>query len=202
MSSPRKPGSSSAHSAHKKPKEERQRTDKRADTGARGRAGAKNAKKQETKADPAPAAPPSELPKSAVAPLPMASVSMSVRWGDLDAFNHVNNATFLVYAQEARLAWLAKIDGTWFDETMMPVVAAAQVNFRRQLEWPAQIVVELIAQRVGTSSVTIAHRVRDASDASCLYADGDVVMVWVEPTTGRSVPLPVAIRNACGGVAR
>ena len=127
----------------------------------------------------------------------MASVPMTVRWGDLDAFNHVNNATFLVYAQEARLAWLAQVDGVWFDATMMPVVAAAQINFKRQLAWPAQIVVELAAKRVGTSSVTITHRIVAAADAQCVYADGEVVMVWVEPTSGRSVPLPAAIRRAC-----
>ena len=131
------------------------------------------------------------------APRAMASVPMTVRWGDLDAFNHVNNATFLVYAQEARLAWLAQVDGVWFDATMMPVVAAAQINFKRQLAWPAQIVVELAAKRVGTSSVTITHRIVAAADAQCVYADGEVVMVWVEPTSGRSVPLPAAIRRAC-----
>lgn len=137
-------------------------------------------------------------PPTPIAPMTMASVAMSVRWGDLDAFNHVNNATFLIYAQEARLAWLAKIDGVWFDETMMPVVAAAQINFRRQLAWPAQIIVELAAKRIGTSSVTITHRIFAADDVECLYADGEVVIVWVEPTSGRSVPLPTAIRHACG----
>ncbi len=127
---------------------------------------------------------------------PMAQVPMQVRWGDLDAFNHVNNATFLVYAQEARLAWLAGVEGTWFDETMMPVVAAAHMNYRRQLAWPAAIVVELAATRVGSSSVTIAHRVLAAGDETCLYADGDVVMVWVDPERGTPVPLPDAIRRA------
>lgn len=140
-------------------------------------------------------------PSTTSVPLAMASVPMTVRWGDLDAFNHVNNATFLVYAQEARLAWLANVDGVWFDATMMPVVAAAQVNFRRQLEWPAQIVVELAAKRIGTSSVTITHRIVAANDAECVYADGEVVMVWVEPASGRSVPLPAAIRSACEGSA-
>lgn len=127
---------------------------------------------------------------------PLAQVPMQVRWGDLDAFNHVNNATFLVYAQEARLAWLAGVEGTWFDETMMPVVAAAHMNYRRQLAWPAAIVVELTATRVGTSSVTIAHRVLAAGDEACLYADGEVVMVWVDPERGTPVPLPDAIRRA------
>ncbi|MBN8728568.1 MAG: acyl-CoA thioesterase [Xanthomonadales bacterium] len=131
----------------------------------------------------------------------MARVPMKVRWGDLDAFNHVNNATFLVYAQEARLEWLAGIEGTWFDDSMMPVVAAANVNFRRQLAWPARIVVELAATRLGNSSVTIAHRIVAEDDAGCLYADGKVVMVWIDPTSGRSVPLPESIRSACGGTA-
>ncbi len=126
-----------------------------------------------------------------------ARVPMDVRWGDLDAFNHVNNATFLVYAQEARLAWLANVKGSWFNEAMMPVVAAAQMNFRRQLAWPARIAVELAATRIGTSSLTIAHRIVDASNTDCVYADGDVVMVWIDPASGRSVPLPASIREAC-----
>lgn len=130
-------------------------------------------------------------------PQPLARVHMTVRWGDLDAFNHVNNATFLVYAQEARLAWLAGIDGSWFDESTMPVVAAAQVNFLRQLAWPGRIVVELATKRIGTSSVTIAHRIVAEDDCDCVYADGEVVMVWIDPASGRSVPLPPAIRAAC-----
>ena len=138
--------------------------------------------------------------------LPMARVAMTVRWGDLDAFNHVNNATFLVYAQEARLAWLAGVDGPWFGDQLRPaaerdaeeaVVAAAQVNFRRQLAWPGQIAVELATKRLGASSVTIAHRIVADDDADCVYADGEVVMVWIDPASGRSVPLPPAIRAAC-----
>lgn len=146
----------------------------------------------------APAAPaPDAPPTAASAPCAMARVPMTVRWGDLDAFNHVNNATFLVYAQEARLAWLAEVKGNWFDDSMMPVVAAAQLNFRRQLAWPARIMVELSATRIGTSSLTIAHRIVAVDDPACVYADGEVVMVWIDPANGRSVPLPEAIRAAC-----
>jgi len=139
----------------------------------------------------------SEADPAAAAPRTLARVPLAVRWGDLDAFNHVNNATFLVYAQEARLAWLAGVEGTWFDATMMPVVAAAQVNYRRQLAWPATIEVELAVVRLGRSSLIIAHRIVDAGDAACVYADGEVVMVWVDPANGASVPLPEAIRSAC-----
>lgn len=142
---------------------------------------------------------PTSAPAAAAA-VPMARIPMTVRWADLDAFNHVNNATFLVYAQEARLAWLAEVKGTWFDDSMMPVVAAAQLNFRRQLAWPAQIVVELAATRIGTSSLTITHRIVAAGDPECVHADGEVVMVWVDPVSGRPVSLPAAIRSACAAL--
>lgn len=128
---------------------------------------------------------------------PFARIPAAVRWGDLDAFNHVNNAAYLVYVQEARLEWLAKVEGPWFDETMMPVVASAHMNYRRQLSWPARIAVELATARVGNSSITIAHRIVADDDAGTLYADGEVVMVWIDPASGRSVPLPDAIRAAC-----
>jgi acyl-CoA thioester hydrolase len=122
---------------------------------------------------------------------------VAVRWGDLDAFNHVNNAAFLDYVQEARLTWIAGLDGAKFDEGTMPVVAAAHVNFRRQLTWPANVAVELTAGRIGHSSVTISHRITAADDRDLLYADGEAVLVWIERATGRSIPLPAVIRAAC-----
>mgnify|MGYP001248496673 CR=1 FL=1 len=183
----------------KTPSATRKAAPQRKATPAKSRPRAAQAAPAAREAQAPPATPPAAIPAAATPPAPraMARVPMTVRWDDLDAFNHVNNATFLVYAQEARLAWLADIKGTWFDETMMPVVAAAQVNFRRQLAWPARIAVELAATRVGASSVTLAHRILAEADAACVYADGEVVMVWVDPASGRPVALPEAIRDAC-----
>lgn len=127
----------------------------------------------------------------------LARVPVGVRWGDLDAFNHVNNARFLDLVQEARLVWMAALDGEWMSDTFKPVLAATQMNYRRQLGWPADIVVELTVQRLGNSSLTIAHRIVAADDDAAMYADGHVVLVWIDPASGRSLPLPPAVRRAC-----
>ena len=124
-------------------------------------------------------------------------VPITLRWRDLDAFDHVNNSIFLTYLEEARLVWLSRVDGTWLDPRNMPVLAAAQVNYRAQLSWPGQIMVELTCARVGNTSLTIAHSIADAADAGKLYSDGNVVLVWIDPTTGKPVPLPEAIVRAC-----
>ncbi|MEO8672973.1 MAG: thioesterase family protein [Tahibacter sp.] len=127
----------------------------------------------------------------------LARVPIRVRWRDLDAFNHVNNANFLTYLEEARLVWLSGIEGPWFGATWMPVLAATNVNYRAQIEWPGEVVVELYCQRIGQSSVTVAHRIVSAVNHEHLHSDGNVVMVWIEPATGRSVPLPDSICKAC-----
>lgn len=131
-------------------------------------------------------------------PAVLIRVPIDVRWRDLDAFNHVNNSSYLTFLEEARLQWLQHVPGKWFGEHCMPVMAASQLNYRRPIEWPARVAVELHVERVGTTSLTIAHRIVDAADPRALYCDGNVVLVWMDPAAGKPVPLPAAIREAIG----
>lgn len=126
----------------------------------------------------------------------LARVPISVRWRDLDAYNHVNNANFLTYLEEARLVWLAGIEGEWKTADFSPVLAASQVNFRDQIEWPGELVVEVRCEKLGNSSLTLAHRIT-SPDGERHYCDASVVMVWINPGNGKSVPLPTAVREAC-----
>jgi acyl-CoA thioester hydrolase len=126
---------------------------------------------------------------------PLFVAALTVRWRDLDAFNHVNNANYLTYLEEARLQWLQQVRD-WFGEESVPVLAASALHYRLPIAWPAQLHVELHCERIGNSSLTLAHRIVDAADDSRLYSDGHVVMVWMNPTTGRPVPLPPTIRAA------
>ena len=137
-----------------------------------------------------------EAAPAAAAGAPLIVASSEVRGSDLDAFNHGNNATYLTYLEEARLQWLKHVPGPWFGEQSMPVLAASEVNYRQPIEWPARLHVELHCARLGNSSMTIAHRIVDAADANRLYSDGQVVLVWMNPASGKSVPLPDAIRSS------
>jgi len=130
------------------------------------------------------------------APKPLYTAAISVRWRDLDAFNHVNNSTYLTYLEEARVQWLQRLPGSWSGEHAMPVMAASTLNYRLPIEWPGEVHIELYCARMGNSSMTVAHRIVDPADPGKLYCDGHVVMVWMDPATGKSVPLPQAIRDA------
>lgn len=123
------------------------------------------------------------------------STELNVRWGDLDAFNHVNNAVYLDYIQEARLRWLVTLDHGWYGADIHPVVVNATCNYRSAIVWPARIRIDIGAAGIGRSSLTLAHRIVDAGDPEQLYSDGHVVLVWISRQSGQSVPLPDVLRQ-------
>ncbi|MGV8960655.1 MAG: acyl-CoA thioesterase [Stenotrophomonas sp.] len=129
-------------------------------------------------------------------PKQLARIPISVRWRDMDSMGHVNNAKYISYLEEARVRWMLGVEGISLSDRIAPVVAATNVNYRLPLVWPNDIVVELFVERLGNSSVTIGHRIVDQNDHSRLYSDGNVVVVWMDTQTGKSAPLPDAIRNA------
>ncbi|ADV26819.1 thioesterase superfamily protein [Pseudoxanthomonas suwonensis 11-1] len=130
------------------------------------------------------------------APRLLARVPISVRWRDMDAMGHVNNAKYISYLEEARVRWMQGVPGVSMTDRIAPVVAATNVNYRAPIVWPNDIVVELFVERLGNSSVTIGHRILDQKDEKVLYSDGNVVVVWMDTQSGRSAPLPDAIRAA------
>lgn len=119
---------------------------------------------------------------------------IALRWSDLDAFNHVNNARYLTFLEQARIEWFETLPEPWMTDDVAPVVANATLNFKRPIEYPASIAVELFTERLGNTSVTIGHRI--VADDGTLHADGHVVAVWVARSNGKPVPLPAALRRA------
>lgn len=127
---------------------------------------------------------------------PLYDLALDVRWRDLDAFNHVNNQNFLGYVEEARVRWFKSLSADWANETSAPILAAITMNYRQPIGWPESLRVQLLAERLGNKSVTLAHRIVSAGDPDRLYADGNTVLVWVD-RNGQSVALPEAVRRAC-----
>ena len=107
-----------------------------------------------------------------------------VRWGDLDAFGHVNNATYLVYAQEARFAWSKMIE---------MVVARAEVDFIAPIyTGDIYIDVEIWVHKVGNSSFGITYEMKNGEE---LLARVKTVQGTVSMETKKSRPINDAERD-------
>ena len=124
-------------------------------------------------------------------------IEMDIRWGDLDAFNHVNNTGYLRFIEEARVQWFRSLESDWSNVDCAPILAAIQNNYKKPISWPEKIHVELFCEHIGTKSLKLAHLITSTSDANVVYADGHTIMVWVSAAGGSTVPLPENVLNAC-----
>ena len=78
---------------------------------------------------------------------------LKTRWRDLDAFNHVNNATFLSYIEDARIVFFKRW-GINFKEKSL-IVAAVKIDYINQLEHPSDIIIGQRVSRIGSKSFDI-----------------------------------------------
>lgn len=98
------------------------------------------------------------------APATLFRMPIDLRWRDLDAFNHVNNANFMTYVEEARIRWFESAGSDWLSNGRIPLLAAVQMNYRLPIPYPARVFVELLTERVGNSSLTLGHRIVGEDD--------------------------------------
>lgn len=120
---------------------------------------------------------------------------MPIRWGDMDAFGHVNNTNFFRYMEQARIEWLESLDLASVDEAGSgPVIVNANMTFLKQLQYPGNVVCRTLAGQPGRSSLETRFELLRADEAGTLYAQGGAKIVWVSYASGRSTPMPDALR--------
>jgi acyl-CoA thioester hydrolase len=102
-----------------------------------------------------------------------------VRWDDIDAFGHVNNAKYLTYIQEARFLWSPVLE---------MVVARAEVDYLVPIYVGGRFYdVNLWVEEIGTSSFTMGYEL--AGDNGVIHARVKTVQVTVSMETKKSRPL-------------
>jgi len=119
---------------------------------------------------------------------------IEIRWRDVDAYQHVNNAVYATYLEECRDEWIDRLlDG--IGEPWDWVLARVAIDFRNELRLEHQwVVVRCSLEKIGTSSVTLAEEVR--MEDGTLAAGAEAVLVARDRETGRSRPITDAEREA------
>jgi acyl-CoA thioester hydrolase len=112
-----------------------------------------------------------------------------VRWDDIDAFGHVNNAKYLTYAQEARFQWafVQFIDRNQTPTIVEMVVGRAEVDFLVPIYEGGRFVdVHLWVESIGNSSFVMSYEI---SSQGIIHAKAKTVQVMVSLETKKSRPL-------------
>jgi acyl-CoA thioester hydrolase len=109
-----------------------------------------------------------------------------VRFRDLDPMGHVNNAVFLTYIEQARVAFLTEVGAATGLEDMNMIVARVEIDFKAPVRFGQELEISVRASRFGTKSFELEYVLR---------VDGEIVAgaksVQVAYDYGRREPVPL-----------
>jgi len=120
------------------------------------------------------------------------SHDMTVRWGDMDAFGHVNNSVYLTYFEQVRIEWLRSIDMLSIEKEGGPIMVTADCTYLKPLLEPAVLNLKLYVGNPGRSSFMTFHEIY-VDDVKC--AQGHVKLVWFDYNNEKSIPIPDKLRQ-------
>ncbi len=125
------------------------------------------------------------------------STPIKIRFRDLDAFGHVNNAVYFTFMEMARVEYFTRLGLAKPGEFPSPffIVAEAACQFKAPIQMDTTLVVQVRVSRLGNSSFDMEYRFFDESGGAVL-ATGRTVQVTFDYTANRSVPLPEEWRAA------
>ncbi len=104
---------------------------------------------------------------------------MEVRYADLDAQGHLNNAKFLTYFEQARIRYFEELGLFTRNQSFMDIgfiVADIHIKYRAPVYMGAAIKVGVQTQAIGNKSITLFNTIEDAATGQ-VYADSTVVLV-------------------------
>ncbi|NDJ61235.1 MAG: acyl-CoA thioesterase [Chloroflexi bacterium] len=119
-------------------------------------------------------------------------IPMPLRWGDMDALGHVNNANYLTYLEHARINYVRTLD-LWTGEgnVLGMIVAKVVIDYRLPLVAEDEVSVHTRVARLGTKSFdteqVIARRVDGELQRA---AESTITIVVFDYSTGSSAPIP------------
>ena len=97
---------------------------------------------------------------------------LTTRWKDLDAFRHINNATFLSYIEDARIVLLKRWKINYDNKSL--IVASVKIDYLKQVKHPSSLTVGQRVSRIGNKSFDIQ---------SAVFVKGDIEPVCISTIT-------------------
>lgn len=119
---------------------------------------------------------------------------VQLRWGDMDAFGHVNNVQFFRYLESARVAYAYDlIEGKVEAAGENIILAQINCDFRTQLTYPGVVDAYTRTTRVGRSSLVLEQLL--CNSCGDTVAESRSTLVWFNFNTQMPAPVPSWLRQ-------
>ena len=123
-------------------------------------------------------------------------IHIEVRFRDLDALNHVNNAVYFTYMEQARFHYMKHLGllGGDLSDTGM-IVAEASCTFKQPIFFGQNIIARIRAAELKNSSFVLEYSLDDV-DTGRVMATGRTVQVCYDYEDNKPIPIPYEWRSS------
>jgi len=120
------------------------------------------------------------------------TTGIEVRFSDLDAYGHVNNAIYLTYLETARVKLFRDPFEALMRQGVYLLVVRAECDFKLPITLGDEVVVTLWLAKAGRASFELEYRLHDGKETT--YATARTTMVSYDSVNKCTLPLPESIR--------
>src|SRR5436190_12201543 len=117
---------------------------------------------------------------------------IEVRFSDIDAFGHVNNAKYLTYYEQARVRYFNDIVDWTYDWSKEGIILAkADIDFIKPIHFHDEIIIFTRCSRLGNKSFDLQYQIMSYKDGEeILMSDCTTVMVAFDYVNKKSIVIP------------
>ena len=119
-----------------------------------------------------------------------------VRWGDMDAMGHVNNAQYFRYLETARIDWMRGMGPNPDPAGQGPVIVNAFCNFYQQLAYPDEVLLKMFVSDPARTTFETWATMERVAQPGVICAAGGGTVIWVDFPRQKAAALPDWIRSA------
>ena len=121
---------------------------------------------------------------------------IKVRGYHLDIYQHVNNARYLEFLEEARWSYLEDSgDVAFFEQLNLAwVIVNININYRQAATNGQTLAIQSQFSKVGSKSAVI-HQTMTIEGSNTLVADADITFVCLDRTTGKALLIEGALKE-------
>ena len=123
---------------------------------------------------------------------PWFRTTQRLRYSDNDLNGHLNNAVYATLFESGRVELSATAEIMAGRSGLATVLARLEIDFKHELSWPGEVLIETAVLRFGNKSVSFRQRI---SRDGLVAAEAVTVLVMIDRTTRRSVPLDDVARE-------
>lgn len=124
------------------------------------------------------------------------STNIEVRFRDLDALGHVNNAVYFTYFEEGRKHFSKKVFEVSDVSDFKFIMAHIQCDFISPIQFDDCVILQMWVKNIGTKSFSFEYRLVDFSNEAMVYATGKSIQVCYDYEKNRSIEVPAKMRES------